>query len=162
MPQQNHQYQNSFSSFNNNETLSNSSIYNSDNNVSDNMNQIATIKQQMGAKAKANKKASMMMVSSGSSSSGTSSGMLVCTHPGCGKSYNYKSDLEKHMITHSDAKPFACTFPGCDKRYKRSDALKNHYRLHTDEKPFLCTVPGCEQRFRSRCCMDYHLKKHQT
>ena len=42
----------------------------------------------------------------------------------CARSFSYQSQLNSHMKTHSDERPFTC--PGCRRGFKRPDHLSRH------------------------------------
>lgn len=103
----------------------------------------------------------------------------------CGIKVARKSDLQKHLITHLDTRPYQCD--QCDSTYKRPDALRshianrhlnirphtcsycglgfftkrilnNHIRTHTDERPFSCEI--CQQTFRIKAGLYLHKQHH--
>ncbi|KAJ8396636.1 hypothetical protein AAFF_G00017020 [Aldrovandia affinis] len=78
---------------------------------------------------------------------------LVCVY--CGKSFNQKGSLDRHMRLHMGITPFACVF--CGKRYTRKDQLEYHIRGHTDNKPFRCHV--CGKSFPFQGTLNQHLRK---
>jgi len=86
---------------------------------------------------------------------------FVCKHPGCGKIFRYKSEIERHIATHSESRPFVCQYDNCFKAFKRSDALENHVRSsHTKETPFACPFPDCGMKFTTHGSFRYHVLKH--
>jgi hypothetical protein len=86
---------------------------------------------------------------------------FVCKHPGCGKIFRYKSEIERHVATHSESRPFVCQYDNCFKAFKRSDALENHVRSsHTKETPFACPFPDCGMKFTTHGSFRYHVLKH--
>ena len=58
-----------------------------------------------------------------------------CHLPACGKTFNDRASLKKHMTVHGD-KLFQCTFDGCEKRFLDNAKLKRHMLVHTGEKPY--------------------------
>ncbi len=83
-----------------------------------------------------------------------------CRFPQCEKIFRFKSDMERHMIVHSDNKPFICPDPTCNKAFKRADALKNHIQSHNNHYNYVCSFPGCNAQFRKKAILQYHLTKH--
>ncbi|KAJ1464929.1 hypothetical protein T484DRAFT_1648919, partial [Baffinella frigidus] len=73
----------------------------------------------------------------------------VCNHihevtgAKCGKKCETKSDLTKHMRTHSDDRPHKCTV--CPMAFKSPGNLEQHMRTHSDDRPHKCT--GCLKAF---------------
>jgi len=86
--------------------------------------------------------------------------IFKCLQPDCGKTFKFRSEMKRHLITHSQKKSYTCNYPGCNKSFKRSDALGIHERSHTDSTPFICNVPGCDSRFTSKSSFMNHAQKH--
>ena len=81
---------------------------------------------------------------------------------GCGKTFTTRSDLKKHVRTHTNERPYECKQRGCGKAFMISHHLKNHYKSHSDLRPFECAEPGCEQGFKSKYALKNHEKKHHN
>ncbi|CAL4111300.1 unnamed protein product, partial [Meganyctiphanes norvegica] len=78
----------------------------------------------------------------------------MCEH--CGKSFITKNEIEKHMVVHTEEKPFVCST--CDFRCNREGNLKQHMKTHTDEKPFECDQ--CQAKFKQNWYLQVHKKTH--
>ena len=77
----------------------------------------------------------------------TSSKQLTCEV--CGKYFNQKSDLTRHLKIHTGDKPFTCSVSG--KSFIQKNVAVKHLRVPTGEKPFACSEFGkCFSRKRSR------------
>lgn len=79
---------------------------------------------------------------------------LICIY--CGKTFNQKGSLDRHMRLHMGITPFVCKF--CGKKYTRKDQLEYHIRGHTDDKPFRCEV--CGKCFPFQGTLNQHLRKN--
>ena len=72
----------------------------------------------------------------------------------CGKVFDRRSYLDRHMRTHTNEKPYECDV--CEKRFTQSSSLIRHKRTHTNEKPYECHV--CEKRYRQSSGLKYHTR----
>uniref|UniRef100_UPI0037E779B8 zinc finger protein OZF-like n=1 Tax=Semicossyphus pulcher TaxID=241346 RepID=UPI0037E779B8 len=79
---------------------------------------------------------------------------LICSV--CKKTFPWKSELVRHMRTHSGEKPFSCSV--CGSRFTRSSTLYSHLRAHTGEKPFTCSI--CKTTFSRRNYLVSHMRSH--
>ncbi|KAI8905838.1 hypothetical protein EDD86DRAFT_210923 [Gorgonomyces haynaldii] len=84
-----------------------------------------------------------------------------CTYEGCGKRFNRRTDVTRHMRVHSNERPFKCTWEGCEKAFMQRSALKIHYRTHTGEKPNKCPFEGCNKAFNDTSSLARHRRTHQ-
>jgi len=79
---------------------------------------------------------------------------VICEE--CGKHLKCKSDLKRHMLTHSGVKPWECD--ECPHRCYTKGDLKKHKLVHTGlvPRPFMCDF--CSKSFRG----SQDLKRHRT
>ncbi|KAI7051678.1 hypothetical protein KC352_g45647 [Hortaea werneckii] len=52
--------------------------------------------------------------------------MVFCTY--CGQSFTRDEHLERHILTHTNVKPFKCFT--CHMSFARRDLLQRHYTVH--------------------------------
>lgn len=74
----------------------------------------------------------------------------------CNKTFPYKSNLEGHIRTHMDQRPYQCEV--CGKAFKRTGDLLIHSRFHDEQKQFECW--DCGRRFRWKNGLDRHRRVH--
>ncbi|KAI5640751.1 hypothetical protein NE865_06858 [Phthorimaea operculella] len=76
----------------------------------------------------------------------------------CGfKTFNNKS-LNKHLISHSAARPFECEF--CKKTFQRKRNLDIHERIHKNERRYVCQ--DCGKAFIQGTSLKVHTRTHHS
>merc|ERR1719499_2431376 len=68
-----------------------------------------------------------------------------CEQDGCSKLFTTKSDLKKHVRTHTNERPYTCETEGCGKAFMVSHHLKNHYKRHSGSSTPLKGVASSEK-----------------
>ncbi|OMJ80633.1 hypothetical protein SteCoe_19064 [Stentor coeruleus] len=83
-----------------------------------------------------------------------------CKYSSCDKSYSSKYNLRRHIeSSHSKVKRFRCRI--CGKYLSSKQNLQEHLYTHTQVKPYVCQEPHCGKTFRQSSQLSNHKKLHQ-
>ena len=76
----------------------------------------------------------------------------------CGKMFQDKTHLKKHLVSHSSLLPFQCCY--CNLSYKRKKALSEHINnVHFDGKK-LIKCEYCDAEFLTNSNLNRHIKSN--
>ena len=85
----------------------------------------------------------------------------TCNDLQCQKTFRFKSEADRHMLTHIDLRSHKCPYDNCEKSFKRLPSLHSHIRgQHTGETPLTCSYPLCSQTFSTDAKLKYHMLQH--
>lgn len=76
----------------------------------------------------------------------------------CGKRTFHKANLQNHLKTHSNERPYQCSIPGCEKRFKLRGQVLQHELTHGTEKNYTCEI--CQLKVKSKYYLKEHMKIH--
>lgn len=80
-----------------------------------------------------------------------------CSAPNCGKIYNTRFNLKRHIdITHLKKKKFKCSV--CQGCFASQQSLREHENLHSGARPFVCSY--CQSSFRQASQLSLHKRTH--
>lgn len=78
----------------------------------------------------------------------------ICTK--CDKDFSTKTNLMRHVLTHSGVKPYQCNI--CGNGFTQNGSLKQHMLIHTGERPYKCQV--CGRGFTQSKSLTFHMRRH--
>ncbi|KAJ8978778.1 hypothetical protein NQ317_015502 [Molorchus minor] len=78
----------------------------------------------------------------------------ICPH--CSVHFPNPKNFKRHVMSHSDERPFQCTL--CDSSFKGKYHLTIHVKAHTGERNIQC--PYCEKSFIVQSALRAHMRTH--
>uniref|UniRef100_A0A8C4NET3 Zinc finger protein 710 n=1 Tax=Eptatretus burgeri TaxID=7764 RepID=A0A8C4NET3_EPTBU len=89
--------------------------------------------------------------------SANSNPATFCCHE-CGRTFQYRSQLQNHALSHCDVRPYICA--ECGMEFVQSHHLKQHMLIHKGIKEHKCDV--CGRGFTLQANMKRHLLTHSS
>lgn len=74
----------------------------------------------------------------------------------CAKHFRTKSELKKHLKTHTNDRPYVCEI--CGQAYRQKNAFDTHIKMHEGLNPFTCVY--CNKSFTQKVALVRHVPMH--
>ena len=86
-------------------------------------------------------------------------GIYMC--PTCNRDCHNKHKLKRHMVGHTDIRPFPCRAGGgCERAFQTTQVRNTHEKWHTGVKDYPCTK--CPKEFMQPQQLSVHMKRHNN
>ncbi|XP_052072851.1 zinc finger protein 99-like [Mytilus californianus] len=79
----------------------------------------------------------------------------------CGIKFTFKCHYSRHLLNHSETKPYKCHFDICDKTFKSKPELKKHLRLQHQKFMNFSFCHPCGKAFKYRSQLLIHENMHR-
>ena len=75
----------------------------------------------------------------------------------CKKTFPFKSQLDQHMPSHTNSRPYQCPEKDCDQTFTHEHDLKKHIKSHSGEVHYFtrCDYSNADERL-----LNQHMNKH--